>query len=56
MAIVKEIITSQGALVRIHDDAYANISPEEMEKRIANFKEFAKKCFIEIELEKLDAK
>lgn len=37
MAIVKEFITPEGAHVTIHDDAYANASPEELQRREAEF-------------------
>lgn len=33
MAIVREIITSNGVHVRIHDDCYAGVSEEELARR-----------------------
>ena len=35
MAVVREGITSNGVRYRIHDDAYADASPEELARRRA---------------------
>ena len=53
MAVVLEMKASNGATVRIHDDAYAGISPEEMRKRQQALIECAKKITINAELRRL---
>lgn len=53
MAVVLEIKASNGATVRIHDDAYAGVSPEEMRKRQQAVIETAKRITINAELRRL---
>ncbi|MDE6764107.1 MAG: hypothetical protein K2J73_10585 [Oscillospiraceae bacterium] len=53
MAVVLEMKASNGATVRIHDDAYAGISPEEMRKRQQALIECAKRITINAELRRL---
>ncbi len=53
MAVVMEMKASNGATVRIHDDAYAGISPEEMRRRQQRIIECAKRITINAELRKM---
>lgn len=53
MAVVLEMKASNGATVRIHDDAYAGVSPEEMRKRQQAVIETAKRITINAELRRL---
>lgn len=46
MAVVREF-KHGGATVRIHDDAYAHLTPEEMEKKRQAIREYAGKLFWE---------
>lgn len=53
MAVVMEMKASNGATVRIHDDAYVGVSPEEMRKRQQAVIECAKRITINAELRRL---
>lgn len=53
MAVVLEMKASNGATVRIHDDAYVGVSPEEMRKRQQAVIETAKRITINAELRRL---
>lgn len=53
MAVVLEMKASNGATVRIHDDAYAGVSPEEMRRRQREIIETAKRITINAELRRL---
>lgn len=44
MAIVREY-KHGNATIRIHDDAYAHLTPEEMAKKQAEFREFAGRLY-----------
>lgn len=53
MAVVMEMKCSNGATVRIHDDAYAGISKEEMRRRQQEFINTAKELFIKNEIRRI---
>ncbi|MEZ3454302.1 MAG: hypothetical protein K1W17_08025 [Oscillospiraceae bacterium] len=53
MAVVLEMKASNGATVRIHDDAYAGVSPEEMRRRQQRIIECAKRISINAELRRM---
>lgn len=53
MAVVLEMKASNGATVRIHDDAYVGVSPEEMRKRQQAVIETAKRITINAEIRRL---
>lgn len=53
MAVVMEMKASNGATVRIHDDAYAGISPEEMRRRQREVIETAKRIAINAEIRRI---
>lgn len=53
MAVVLEMKASNGATVRIHDDAYVGVSPEEMRKRQQAVIETAKRITINAELRRM---
>lgn len=53
MAVVMEMKASNGATVRIHDDAYAGISPEEMRHRQREVIETAKRIAINAEIRRI---
>ena len=53
MAVVMEMKASNGATVRIHDDAYAGISPEEMRRRQNEVFETAKRIVINAEIRRI---
>lgn len=53
MAVVMEMKASNGAAVRIHDDAYAGISPEKMRKRQRAVIECAKGIAINAEIRRI---
>lgn len=53
MAVVIEMKASNGATVRIHDDAYIGVSREEMRKRQQAVIETAKRITINAELRRL---
>lgn len=53
MAVVMEMKASNGATVRIHDDAYAGISPEEMRRRQREVIETAKRITINAEIRRI---
>ena len=53
MAVVMEMEASNGATVRIHDDAYAGISPEEMRRRQREVIETAKRIAINAEIRRI---
>ena len=42
MALVREMVASNGVRVRIFDDLYINASPEEIERRRENFRRVAR--------------
>lgn len=52
MAVVKTVNCSNGVVVNIHDDLYAGITEEEMNRRIREIKEFAEKIVIDAEVRK----
>ena len=53
MAIVQSFKCSNGAEVRVHDDAYAEISEEEMQRRQHEILECAKKIIIDAEIRRI---
>ena len=53
MAVVMEMKASNGATVRIHDDAYAGISPEEMRRRQREVIETAKRIAIHVHIRRI---
>lgn len=53
ISAVTEMKASNGAAVRVHDDAYAGVSPEEMRGRQRAAIECAKKITINAELRRL---
>ncbi|MCM1024680.1 MAG: hypothetical protein NC395_11590 [Prevotella sp.] len=53
MAVVTEMKASNGATVRIHDDAYTGVSREEMRKRQQAVIECAKRITVNAELRRL---
>lgn len=53
MAVVRTIICSNGVTVRIHDDFYSGITEEEMNRRISEIKELAKKIFVNAEVREM---
>lgn len=53
MAVVMEMKASNGATVRIHDDAYTGISPEEMRRRQREVIETAKRIAINAEIRRI---
>ncbi|MCH5194313.1 MAG: hypothetical protein J1F11_10150 [Oscillospiraceae bacterium] len=56
MAIVQSFKCSNGAEICVHDDAYAEISDEEMERRKHEIIECAKKIIINAEIRKIRKK
>lgn len=52
MAVVRTIICSNGVTVNINDDLYSGITEEEMNRRICEITELAKKIFISAEVRK----
>lgn len=55
MAVVRTIICSNGVTVHIHDDFYSGITEEEMNRRICEIKELAKKILVNAEVRKINA-
>lgn len=53
MAVVMEMKASNGATVRIHDDAYIGVSPEEMRRRQREVIETAKRIAINAEIRRI---
>ena len=53
MAVVREIKCSNGAIVRIHDDAYVGVPAEEMRRRQQEFINTAKELFIKNEIHRI---
>ena len=53
MAIVQNFKCSNGAEIYIHDDAYAGISEEEMQRRQRELLECAKKIMINEEIRRI---
>lgn len=52
MAVVRTIICSSGVTVRIRDDLYSGITEDEMNRRICEIKELAKKILVNAEARK----
>lgn len=50
MAVVRTIICISGVTVHIHDDFYSGITEEEMNRRICEITELAKKIFVSAEV------
>ncbi len=46
MAVVRTIICSNGVTIHVHDDFYSGITDDEMNRRICEIKELAKKIFV----------
>ena len=55
MAIVRTIICSNGVTVHVHDDFYSGIAEDEMNRRICEIKELAKKIFVNAEVRKINS-
>lgn len=55
MAVVRTIICSNGVTVHIHDDFYSEITEEEMNRRICEIKELAKKIFVNAEVREINS-
>lgn len=53
MAVVKTITCQNGVTVRVHDDLYAGITKEEMNRRISEITELAQKIMLNAEARKL---
>ena len=53
MAIVQIFKCSNGAEIRVHDDAFAEISEEEMERREHEIMECARKIIVNAEIRKI---
>ena len=53
MAIVQSFKCSNGAEIRVHDDAFAEISEEEMERREHEIMECARKIIVNAEIRKI---
>ena len=53
MAVVQSFKCSNGAEIRVHDDAYAEISEEEMQRRQRELLECAKKIIINAEIRRI---
>ena len=53
MAIVQSFKCSNGAEIFVHDDAYAEISEEEMQRRQREMLECAKKIIIDAEIRRI---
>lgn len=53
MAIVQSFKCSNGAEICVHDDAYAEISEEEMQRRQRELLECAKKIIIDAEIRRI---
>lgn len=56
MAVVKTITCSNGVTVCIHDDFYAEITDEEMNRRICEITELAKKILTDAEVREINGK
>lgn len=54
MAVVRTIICSNGVTVHIHDDFYSGITEEEMNRRICEITELAKKIFVSAEVREIN--
>ncbi|MDE5742592.1 MAG: hypothetical protein K2H90_09110 [Oscillospiraceae bacterium] len=54
MAVVKTIICSGGVTVHIHNDFYSEITEKEMNRRISEIKELAKKIFLNAEVREIN--
>lgn len=55
MAVVCTIVCSDGVLVNIHDDEYAGLSEEEINRRQRETAELAEKLLIDAELRKISS-
>ena len=55
MAVVRTIICSNGVTVHVHDDFYSGITEDEMNRRICEIKELAKKIFVNAEVRKINS-
>ena len=55
MAVVRTIICSNGVTVHIHDDFYSGITEDEMNRRICEIKELAKKILVNAEVRKINS-
>lgn len=55
MAVVRTIICSNRVTVHIHDDFYSEITEEEMNRRICEIKELAKKIFVNAEVREINS-
>lgn len=56
MAVVRTITCSNGVTVRIHDDLYSEITDEEMNRRIHDITELAKKILTGAEVRESNGK
>lgn len=54
MAVVKTITCGNGVTVRIHDDFYSEITEDEMNRRICEITELAKKILTDAEVRKIN--
>ena len=55
MAVVRTIICSNGVTIHVHDDFYSGIAEDEMNRRICEIKELAKKIFVNAEVRKINS-
>ena len=55
MAVVRTINCSNGVTVHVHDDFYSGITEDEMNRRICEIKELAKKILVNAEVRKINA-
>ena len=56
MALVRELVTSNGVHVEIHDDCYAGVSAEELERRKRHMYETIARVDRNIQLREIKAK